>query len=73
MSTICKLSPEVRRQRELRAAVLRNPIPAPKDPKKRGEYIAVMTELSLIAKSSRLRGSTKHTLFMRGINQLAKL
>jgi hypothetical protein len=72
MSTICKLSPEVRRRRALRANLLRNP------PKFRNhESVAlagrIMAELHLIHDSSRLRGDTKHMLFMRGAKQLAEL
>jgi hypothetical protein len=68
MSTICKLDPEVRRQREFRAVVLRHP----PDCKDRALKIAVMFELALIHKSSRLTGRTKNALFARGLHQLSK-
>lgn len=68
MSTICKLNPEVRRRRMMRARLLRHP-PRVKD----GALgAAIMTELALIAKSSRLTGDTKHALFERGATQLSK-
>lgn len=70
MSTICKLDPEVRKRR---ANLLRNPPPAPKKPGDRALYGAVMAELFMIHRSSRLTGDTKHRLFERGAKQLAQL
>jgi hypothetical protein len=68
MSTRCKLDPMVRIQRRRRAQLLRNPQPRLSD-----KGVAVMTELALIAASSRLHGNTKHALFLRGAHQLAAL
>lgn len=65
MSTITKLDPQVRRDRTARANLLRNP-PRHANPR-------VMAELSLIAKSPRLTGATKQTLFERGAHQLKRL
>ena len=72
MSTICKLSPEVRRRRALRANLLRNP-PRFRDPKSVVLAGRIMAELHLIHDSPRHRGDTKHMLFMRGAHQLSEL
>jgi hypothetical protein len=62
MSTICKLDPEVRRQRAMRRNLLRNP------PK--GAHPVVLAELAVIAQAPHLSGATKDLLFRRGAAQL---
>ena len=72
MSTICKIDPSVRRRRTLRANLFRNP---PRFASVQSKAMAgrIMAELHLIHDSSRLRGDTKHMLFMRGAKQLSEL
>lgn len=67
MSTICKLNPLIRQRRAARRNLLRNP-PLMKNIALR---IAIMAEITLIAKSSRLTGTLKHKLFARGAAQMA--
>lgn len=64
MSTICKLDPTIRHRRAMRRNLLRNP---PRD-----AHPAIMAELWLIAKSSRLTGETKQSLFERGARQIGE-
>lgn len=63
MSTVCKLDPEVRLRRAMRRNLLRNTKAA------NHEQIAILSELALIAGSSRMTGATKHALFERGAKQ----
>jgi hypothetical protein len=70
MSTRTKLDPMVRVRRRKRAALLREPLRFRKD---LHLARAILAELNLIRKSSRLHGDTKHTLFVRGAKQLAGL
>lgn len=68
MSTICKIDPEVRRRRSMRATLLRHPPPH----KDKALRAAVMSELALIAANPRLSGDIKHALFERGARQLTQ-
>ena len=72
MSTRTKLDPRVRQRRVRRAALLRNP-PHFKNSDSHLKAAIILGELALIRKSSRLHGDTKHALFVRGANQLARL
>lgn len=65
MSTFCKLDPEQRRRRTMRAALLRT------TRLRTAEGAAILAELALIRRNPRLTGDTKHALFVRGANQLA--
>jgi hypothetical protein len=67
MSTVCKLDPLVRQRRTARANLLRHPPLA-----RTAAAIAILAELSLIRLNPRLTGATKHELFTRGAEQLAK-
>ncbi len=66
MSTICKLDPEVRRARTMRANLLRMRAT-------NSWQIRILTELKLIHDHSGLTGATKQMLFVRGAAQLARL
>jgi hypothetical protein len=68
VSTITKIDPLHRQRRAARRNMLRNPPPL-----RSAEAIAIMSELSLIAKASRLHGNVKHALFHRGARQLQSL
>jgi hypothetical protein len=72
LSTIKKLDPTIRHNQTQRANMLRHP-KLPTETDKRVKAIVLLAELSLIQKSSRLRGEIKHMLFYRGAVQLKGL
>ena len=65
MSTICKLEPEVRRRRGMRAAFLRTPCGI--------QSARIMVTLRRAHRASHLTGDEKHTIFEVGANLMNKL
>ena len=65
MSTICKLEPEVRRRRGMRAAFLRTPCGI--------QSARIMATLHRTHRASHLTGDEKHTIFEVGANLMNKL
>ena len=65
MSTICKLEPEVRRRRGMRAAFLRTPCGI--------RSARIMATLRRAHQASHLTGDEKHKIFEFGANLMNKL
>ena len=66
MSTICKIDPMVRQRRAYRAALLKM---RPRNQK----AAIILAELALIHNASRMTGTTKQALFVRGAQQIHSL
>jgi len=65
MSTICKLEPEVRRRRGMRAAFLRTPCGI--------QSARIMATLCRAHRASHLTGDEKHKIFEFGAQVINKL